>query len=82
MDAYSNRLSKALEEALNAKAAELTKYLASTPAVDYAAYMERVGRVRGIEIALGELRELEAKLSAPEVRVTSDMNVKMTRYED
>jgi hypothetical protein len=82
MDAYSNRLSKALEDVLTAKATELTKYLASTPAVDYAAYMERVGRVRGIEIALGELRELEAKLSAPETVRDLRKNYLSRGYEE
>ena len=88
MDAYSNRLSTALEDALTAKTAELTRLLVGTPATDYAAYMQRVGEVRGIGMALDKLAELEAKLSAPEKEERPPFKVMLVKamlgrtYED
>ena len=66
MDTFEIRLLRALREILEARAAELTKLLVLTPASDHSSYMSRVGIVRGIELALAELRTLEAQMGKPE----------------
>lgn len=66
MDAFQVRFSNALRDALEAKAADLTKLLATTPAPDHSSYMERVGRIKGLQDALTEARDLEARMDKPE----------------
>jgi hypothetical protein len=66
MDAFQVRFSTALRAALEAKAVDLTKLLATTPAPDHSSYMERVGRIKGLQDALVEARDIEARMDKPE----------------
>ena len=66
MDAYSKRFASSLSDLLTAKKRELTDLLVSTPAPDHAAYMERVGRIKGVEFAIETASDLETKMSAPD----------------
>ena len=71
MDAYQIRFSSGLQSSLEQKIVELGNLLSTTPAQDHAAYMERVGFIRGIRYALQEAVDLETKLSRPEEKQLS-----------
>jgi len=70
MDAYQARFSKSLCDLLEIEISSLTRLLVSTPAVDYAAYKERTGHIKGLQWALTTAGELEKNMDRPEGQKT------------
>jgi hypothetical protein len=66
MDAFQVRFSTALRAALEARIIDLTGLLVKTPAPDHSSYMERVGRIKGLQDALIEAHDIEARMDKPE----------------
>ena len=81
MDAYSNRLSQTLQQAIEAEITKTTTLLVSTPVEDYAAYRQRVGYVAGLRAAEGLRQDVERDLGRAE-KDKAPEPVKMGRYED
>lgn len=79
MDGYQVRFAGTLREKLEKLIADRTTSLSTSPAPDYAGYMDRVGFIKGLRYALQEMDQVQTDLSNPDKKPITP--VTLQRYE-